>query len=49
MIEIYSITGAKIINKIPEANNIKVNLHRGIYIIKIYNNNNISTCKIIVK
>ena len=43
MIEIYSITGAKIMNKIPEANNIKVNLHRGIYIIKIYNNNNIST------
>lgn len=49
MIEVYSITGAKVMSQNIENNSIKANLHNGIYVVKIYNGNNIATSKIIVK
>ena len=49
MIEIYSITGAKVLTSAIENATIKANLNNGIYIVKIYNGNNIATSKIIVK
>ena len=49
MIEVYSITGAKIMSQAVENNTIKADLRNGIYVVKIYNGNNIATSKIIVK
>ena len=49
MIEIYSITGAKVLTSAIENATIKADLNNGIYIVKIYNGNNIATSKIIVK
>ena len=49
MIEVYSITGAKVMNQVVENNSIKANLRNGIYVVKIYNGNDIATSKIIVK
>lgn len=48
-IEVYSITGAKVMSEIVEGNNVKANLNKGIYIVKAHHNNIISTSKIIVK
>ena len=48
-IEIYSITGAKIMSKNIEGNTLKAELNKGIYVVKIHHNNQISTSKIIVK
>lgn len=48
-IEIYSITGAKIMSKNIEGNTLKAELNKGIYVVKIHHNNQISTNKIIVK
>lgn len=48
-IEVYSITGAKIMSQAVENNTIKADLRNGIYVVKIYNGNNIATSKIIVK
>ena len=49
MIEVYSITGAKVMSQNIENNSIKANLRNGIYVVKIYNGNNVATSKIIVK
>lgn len=49
MIEVYSITGAKIMSQAVENNTIKADLRNGIYVVKIYNGNTIATSKIIVK
>lgn len=49
MIEVYSITGAKVMSQVVENNSIKANLRNGIYVVKIYNGNDIATSKIIVK
>ncbi|MBR5822772.1 MAG: T9SS type A sorting domain-containing protein [Paludibacteraceae bacterium] len=48
-IDVYSITGAKVLTSAIENATIKANLNNGIYIVKIYNGNNIATSKIIVK
>jgi hypothetical protein len=47
--EIYSITGAKVLSSTVENNTLKVNLNKGIYIVKAFIDNNIITSKIIVK
>ena len=44
-----SITGAKIMSKNIEGNTLKAELNKGIYVVKIHRNNQISTSKIIVK
>lgn len=49
MIEVYSITGAKVMSQVVENNSIKANLRNGIYVVKIYNGNDIAISKIIVK
>lgn len=49
MVEVYSITGAKVIASAVENGAIAVNLNKGIYIVKAFNGNNINTSKIIVK
>ena len=49
MIEVYSITGAKVMSQKVEYNTINADLHKGIYVVKIYNGNNVATSKIIVK
>ena len=49
MIDIYSITGAKVMSQEVENNTIKAELNKGIYVVKIYNGNNVATSKIIVK
>ena len=49
MIEVYSITGAKVMSQNIENNSIKADLRNGIYVVKIYNGNNVATSKIIVK
>ncbi len=49
MIEVYSITGAKIMSQVVENNSIKVDLCNGIYIVKVYNGSNVATSKVIVK
>ena len=49
MIDVYSITGAKVMSQVVENNSIKANLRNGIYVVKIYNGNDIATSKIIVK
>ena len=48
-VEIYNITGAKVFTSAVENSTVKVNLNRGIYVVKAYAGNNISTSKIIVK
>ena len=48
-IDVYSITGAKVLTSAIENATIKADLNNGIYIVKIYNGNNIATSKIIVK
>ena len=49
MIEVYSITGAKVMSQAVENSSIKANLRNGIYVVKIYNGNTVATSKIIVK
>lgn len=49
MIEVYSITGAKVISQVVENSTIKADLRNGIYVVKVYNGNNVATSKIIVK
>lgn len=49
MIEVYSITGAKVMSQIVENGTINADLRNGIYVVKIYNDNNVATSKIIVK
>lgn len=49
MIEVYSITGAKVMSQVVKNSTIKTDLRNGIYVVKIYNGNNIATSKIIVK
>ncbi len=49
MIEVYSITGAKVMSQAVENSTIKANLRNGIYVVKIYNGNTVATSKIIVK
>ncbi len=49
MIEVYSITGAKVMSQAVENSSIKANLRDGIYVVKIYNGNTVATSKIIVK
>ena len=49
MIEVYSITGAKVISQVGENSSIKANIRNGIYVVKIYNGNTVATSKIIVK
>ena len=48
-IEIYNINGQLINQQAINTSSIQVNLQEGIYIVKIYNDNLISTNKIIVK
>ena len=48
-IEVYSITGAKVISQVVENSSIKANLRNGIYVVKIYNGENVATSKVIVK
>lgn len=49
MIEVYSITGAKVMSQVVENSSIKADLRNGIYVVKVYNGNNVATSKIIVK
>ena len=49
MIEVYSITGAKVMSQVVENSTIKANLNNGIYVVKVYNGNNVATSKVIVK
>lgn len=49
MIEVYSITGAKVMSQAVENSSIKANLRNGIYVVKVYNGNNVATSKVIVK
>lgn len=49
MVEIYSITGAKVFTSNIENNSVKVNLNKGIYVVKAFVGNNVNTSKIIVK
>ena len=49
IIEVYSITGAKVFTTNVENNSIKVNLNNGIYVVKAFSGDNVSTSKIIVK
>ena len=49
MVEVYSITGAKVLAHTGETSTIKVNVNNGIYIVKAYAGNNISTSKVVIK
>ena len=49
MIEVYSITGAKVMSQVVENSTIKADLNNGIYVVKVYNGNNVATSKVIVK
>ncbi len=49
MIEVYSITGAKVMSQVVENSTIKADLNNGIYVVKVYNGENVATSKIIVK
>lgn len=49
MIEVYSITGAKVMSQVVENNTIKADLNNGIYVVKVYNGNNVATSKIVIK
>lgn len=50
MVEVYSITGAKVLAHTGETSSIKANLNNGIYIVKAYTSTNlIVTSKIVVK
>ena len=49
MIEVYSITGAKVMSQAVESSTIKADLRNGIYVVKIYNGNNVATSKIVIK
>ena len=48
-IEIYNINGALIIQQEINNNSVSANLNNGVYIVRLFSNNEITTCKIIVK
>ena len=50
MVEVYSITGAKVLAHTGDTNSLKVNLNNGIYIVKAYlGTNHVVTSKVVVK
>lgn len=48
-IEIYNTNGALIMQQNAYTNSISINLNKGIYIVRLFSNNEITTCKIAVK
>ena len=48
-IEIYNTNGALVMQQNAYTNSISINLSKGIYIVRLFSNNEITTCKIAVK
>jgi hypothetical protein len=48
-IEIYNTNGALVMQKNAYTNSVSINLNKGIYIVRLFSNNEITTCKIAVK
>ena len=48
-VEIYNTNGALIMKQNVYTNSTSVNLNKGIYIVRLFSNNKITTCKIVIK